>query len=311
MGSIMSHPTAPTSVDLSKADKKSTEPALATVLSTASVDVATKALQHVARYDSMRLQTYLDNEDLGDRILISPIGSAQALRFDDVGYFNRVYCSDQTFTENMPEIEAFYDGGSFGCELVAPPSREFGDVSISRAGWEPAHRYVWLYHPDSNSLRSRQHSPFDLRPPKTEEREQFLMTYLTAFEAQKDRVPAALRNMRHLFDRPELDFLMAWLGDTLAGVGILMRCGDTALLSAGAALPEFRQMGCHAALLSARIALAADAGCREIYSWAEVGGQSHANMEKAGLEPVGTTTTWRYSQRKINGDHDAVPLRAS
>ncbi len=137
------------------------------------------------------------------------------------------------------------------------------------------------------------------------------MTYLTAFEAQKDRIPSALKNMQHLFDRPELDFLMAWHGSALAGVGILMRCGDTALLSAGAALPEFRQMGCHAALLSARIAQAADAGCQEIYSWAEVGGQSHANMEKAGLRAVGTTTTWRYSPRKIHDHHDALPFRAS
>jgi hypothetical protein len=88
---------------------------------------------------------------------------------------------------------------------------------------------------------------------------------------------------------------MAWYGETLAGVGILMRCGSTALLCAGAALPEFREMGCHAALLDARIRLASQAGCRQIYSWAELGGQSHANMEKAGLEVAGTTTTWRYS----------------
>jgi phenylacetate-coenzyme A ligase PaaK-like adenylate-forming protein len=82
---------------------------------------------------------------------------------------------------------------------------------------------------------------------------------------------------------------------TLAGIAMLMRCGSTALLCAGAALPEFREMGCHAALLNARIRLASEAGCRQIYSWAELDGQSQANMEKAGLEVVGTSTTWRYS----------------
>ncbi len=137
MGSIMSHPTARKSVDLSKVNKLSTEPALATVSSAEVVEVAAEALLHVARYDSMRLQTYLDKEDLGDRILISSIGSATALRFDDVGYFNRVYCPDQTFVENLPEIEAFYEGGPFGCELVAPSSKESGDVRIARPGWEP------------------------------------------------------------------------------------------------------------------------------------------------------------------------------
>jgi hypothetical protein len=243
----------------------------------------------------MRLETYRHKENLADRICVSPIDTALALRFDDVGYFNRVYCDDPAFLEKLPEIEAFYRGGPFGCELVAPPSDESGSVNISRPGWAPAHHYAWLFHPDCSSLSSVQVTPFDIRPPKPSERQQFLLAYLRAFEAQEDRIPAALRNMRHLFDRPELDFLMAWHGKTLAGIAILMRCGSTALLCAGAALPEFRERGCHAALLTARIRLASEAGCRQIYSWAELGGQSQANMEKAGLEVAGTTTTWRYS----------------
>lgn len=260
------------------------------------LDAAVEALQHVARYDSMRLQTYRQKENLASRICVSPIDSSLALRFDDVGYFNRVYCADLSFLEKLPEIEAFYRGGPFGCELVAPPSDGSDTtVHISRPGWSPGHRFAWLHQSDCSLLRSVQASPFDIRPPKPSERQQFLLAYLQAFEAQEDRIPSALRNMRHLFDRPELDFLMAWYGGKLAGVGILMRCGHTALLCAGAALPEFREMGCHAALLDARIELATDAGCRQIYSWAELGGQSQTNMERAGLEVVGTTTTWCFS----------------
>ena len=295
MSPIIGQPTEPAVLDLPKVGTKSTEPSLMRVRSVLEVDVAVEALQHVARYDSMRLETYRQKENLADRICVSPIDSALALRFDDVGYFNRVYCADQSFLEKLPEIEAFYRGGAFGCELVAPPSDESGSVSISRPGWAPAHHYVWLHHPNCTALWSIQATPFDIRPPKPAERQQFLLAYLLAFEAQADRIPAALRNMRHLFDRPELDFLMAWQGGRLAGIAILMRCGSTALLCAGAALPEFREMGCHAALLAARIRLASEAGCRQIYSWAELGGQSHANMEKIGLEVAGTTTTWRYS----------------
>ena len=295
MSRIIAHSTEPALLDLPKVGTKSTEPSLMRVRSVLEVDVAVEALQHVARYDSMRLETYRQKENLDNRICVSPIDSALALRFDDVGYFNRVYCADQAYLEKLPEIEAFYRGGPFGCELVAPPSHESRSLVISRPGWAPAHHYVWLYHPNSTSLWSMQATPFDIRAPKPSERQQFLLAYLRAFEAQEDRIPAALRNMRHLFDRPELDFLMAWHGGRLAGVAILMRCGSTALLCAGAALPEFREMGCHAALLAARIRLASEAGCRQIYSWAELGGQSHANMEKIGLKVAGTTTTWRYS----------------
>jgi hypothetical protein len=295
MSRIIAHSTEPALLDLPKVGTKSTEPSLMRVRSVLEVDVAVEALQHVARYDSMRLETYRQKENLDNRICVSPIDSALALRFDDVGYFNRVYCADQAYLEKLPEIEAFYRGGPFGCELVAPPSHESRSLGISRPGWAPAHHYVWLYHPNSTSLWSMQATPFDIRAPKPSERQQFLLAYLRAFEAQEDRIPAALRNMRHLFDRPELDFLMAWHGGRLAGVAILMRCGSTALLCAGAALPEFREMGCHAALLAARIRLASEAGCRQIYSWAELGGQSQANMEKIGLKVAGTTTTWRYS----------------
>lgn len=295
MSPIIGHPTEPACLDLPKVGTKGMEPSLTRARSVQEAGAAVEALQHVARYDSMRLETYRQKEKLADRICVSSIGSAVALRFDDVGYFNRVYCADLAFFEELPAIEAFYRGGPFGCELVASPSGESGSVNISRPGWAPAHNYIWLSHPNCSSLWSVQATPFAIRPPKASEQRQFLLAYLRAFEAQEDRIPAALRNMRHLFDRPELDFLMAWYGETLAGVSILMRSGSTALLCAGAALHEFREMGCHTALLTARIRLASEAGCRQIYSWAEFGSQSQANMEKVGLEVAGTSTTWRYS----------------
>jgi hypothetical protein len=266
------------------------------VLSGQEVDVAVQALLAVARYDAMRVETYRQKENLSDRISISPIGSAVALRFDDVGYFNRIYCADESVFETLPEIETFYRGGPFGCELVGPPVVDFGNENkISRPGWASANCYAWMYADDCRLIEPTHQTTFVIRAPEPSERQQFLTTYLRAFDAQEDRFTAALRNMRHLFDRPELDFLMAWHGETLAGVAMMMRCDGTALLCAGAALPEYREMGCHAALLAARIRLASESRCRQIYSWAALGGQSQSNMEKAGLSVVGTTTTWRFS----------------
>lgn len=268
------------------------------VLSVEDLSVAAQALQHVARYDSMRLQTYLEKENLADRIRVSSLASALALRFDDVGYFNRVYCADESVFEMLPEIERFYHGGHFGCELVGPPAIDFGNQrEISRRGWVSANCYAWLYAEDCRLLPAPQSTKFSIRPPAPSQRELFLKTYLRVFEAQEDRLVAALRNMLHLFDRPELDFLIAWHDETIAGVAMTMRHGSAALLCAGAALPEYREMGCHAALLAARIRFASDSGCRQIYSWAALGGQSQSNIEKAGLSVVGTTTTWRLSPK--------------
>ena len=84
---------------------------------------------------------------------------------------------------------------------------------------------------------------------------------------------------------------MAWHGETLAGVAILMLCGK-ALLTQAQRCRSFAEMGCHVALLAARIRRASEAGCRRIYSWAALGGRSQADLQKAGLAIVGTTTTW-------------------
>jgi hypothetical protein len=260
-----------------------------------SLEAALRALQHARQYDTLRLQTYREKENVADRIRLSLIASAMALRFDDVGYFNRVYGVDETVFERLPEIEEFYRGGPYGCELVGPPSADRdGSRAVSRPGWQPATRFVWLCAPHVKALVPAPQEAFDIRSPEPSQQLQFLLTYLRAFEAQEDRIPAALHNMRHLFDRPELDFLMAWYGENPVGVGMMMRSGNAALLCAGAALPEFRKMGCHSALLAARIRLATEYGIDELYSWALLDGQSHANLEKAGLAPVGVTAAWRF-----------------
>jgi hypothetical protein len=218
-----------------------------------------------------------------------------ALRYNDVGYFNRIYSEDAAVFDTLPEIERFYSDSPFGCELVGPPASPGVDRRISRPGWTPAAEYAWMYCGDLKSVPLAGPAGFTIRTPALSQREDFLITYLQAFEAQPERFPAGLRNMMHLFDQPELDFLMAWHGGKPAGVGLMMRCGDTALLCAGAALPEFRERGCHGALLTARIRLAYESGCKHIYSWAVSGSRSQTNMERAGLSVVGTTPAWRYS----------------
>src|SRR6185437_9044454 len=106
---------------------------------------AVKALQYASQYDSMRLETYREKESLAHRIRILRIGSAVALRFDDVGYFNRVYGADETVFDNLAEIEEFYRGGPFGCELVGPPLDS--GRRIARPRWRPANSYAWMHSP--------------------------------------------------------------------------------------------------------------------------------------------------------------------
>jgi hypothetical protein len=256
------------------------------------------ALQLVARYDALRLQTYRDCESLGDKIGIGGIGPAIALRFDDVGYFNRAYADDGAVWGSIGEIESFYRGCRWGCCLVGPPSP--ARSAAPRPGWDVGPRYAWLHGRSAKAVGVPGASEFLIRPPAADEKALFLRCYLQAFGASPSVFSAALRNMRHLFDRPELDFLIAWWKNRPAGIGMLYRAGTAALLCAGATLPGMRGCGCHQALIAARLRLARDRGCQEIFSWANAGGQSQANLERAGLKTVGVTHAWRLDADRIS-----------
>jgi hypothetical protein len=133
-----------------------------------------------------------------------------------------------------------------------------------------------------------------MRRPLPRERTAFLEFYLRGFEAPEANIPAAIRNMRHLFDLPQLHFLIASREGKDAAIGMLCVFGDTALLAAGTTLPEERRHGCHHAVIATRIRLARSLGCREIVSYAYAGGQSHNNMESMGLRTVNITQAWRF-----------------
>ncbi len=254
-----------------------------------------RAMELFARYDSLRLRTYQAGENLDGKIRVVAIGPATALRFDEVGYFNRVYAPAAAAPAHVRDFEVFYRGCPFPCELVGLPlglSAPLDAMCRSR-GWVEGKHYAWVGGPIPPPLPGAPDScEFTIRSPGPEERAAFLSCYLRGFEAEPVRFQAAIRNMRHLFTRPEISFLMALRKGRPAGVGMLYREGRLAILCAGATLPEERRSGCHAALLEARFRLAAGLGCDEIYSWALLDGQSHTNMERAGLPTLGVTRSW-------------------
>jgi GNAT superfamily N-acetyltransferase len=257
---------------------------------------ALQALEVAAGYDTLRLKTYRDNEQLEPRIQIAAMGSATLLRFDDVGYFNRVYSPDQSISKQLSAIEDFYSKSSFGCELIGPPmgTKDNAESVFRRRGWTPGYRYAWLHGRTSHLSTTFDTCGYTVRQPRPEERLSFLLTYLGAFEAHPEKIDAAVRNMRHLFDCPALRFMMAFKNDEPAGIGMMFEADTAVMLCAGATLPAHRGQGCHTALLEARIRLAIECGWEELVSWADADGQSRTNMERAGLKTVGITQGWRY-----------------
>jgi len=248
-----------------------------------------------AAYDRVRLSLYRDKGARGHLISIVSEGSLTLLRYEDVGYFNRVYAPDDDAAGRLESIEGFFRGSTHGCRLVTPNRSPTG--ALARAcesrGWLPDEAYAWLA---TTNLSPRPNGPtdFEIRPPRRDERDLFLQVYLAGFEADPSRRPMAVENMRHLFSVPDLHFLFALQAGRPAGVGMMYRTGRSALFCAGATLPSHNRQGCHEGLLTARIRLAHELGCTGVHAWAFAGSQSQANMERVGLRTVSTTRTWRF-----------------
>jgi hypothetical protein len=217
------------------------------------------------------------------------------LRYDDVGYFNRVYARDETIAGHLDQVERFYLGSRFGCEMLTAcgdpgPLAE----ACSQRGWSPSNRYAWLHMKTDGPEMSDEHSGISIRRPLERERTEFLEFYLRGFGAPEANFPAAIRNMRHLFELPQLHFMIATREGIDAAIGMLCVFGKTALLAAGTTLPEHRKHGCHQAMIAARIQLARELGCTDIVSVAYAEGESHRNMESQGLRTIKVTHARRF-----------------
>jgi len=248
----------------------------------------------VAEYDRMRLAMYRKHGSCGRRMSIRSAGHTLLLRFADVGYFNTVYGDEGDVINRLSEVERFFHASPYGCRLVTP-SLSIGTPlanACALRGWIPDHEYVWL-SAETRTLPSPPPHDFEIRTARADEHDLFFGTYLTAFGADKDRMPAAIRNMRHLFSNPDLHFLFAFENDQPVGVGMMYLVGGSALLCAGAMLPSSRRCGGHQALLAARIRLAQSLGCTDIHSWAIRGSSSHRNIERTGLQTVRTSLALR------------------
>jgi hypothetical protein len=72
-----------------------------------------------AAYDLVRLSLYRDKGARGHLISIASQGSLTLLRYEDVGYFNRVYAPDDDAAGRLESIEGFFSGSTSGRDRSA------------------------------------------------------------------------------------------------------------------------------------------------------------------------------------------------
>jgi GNAT superfamily N-acetyltransferase len=121
----------------------------------------------------------------------------------------------------------------------------------------------------------------------------FVETTADGFEWDPAWRTAAIDDLRRRVAFDHTTHLLATYRGEPAGVGDVRFRGDAAVLGGGAVRPEFRRRGVHTALLTRRIALAADAGAEMVVSGASYGSASHRNQQRVGLQLAYVESTWR------------------
>lgn len=256
-----------------------------------------------ARYDLARVTAYRNRLGNDNEIEVRKFGSATAILFPEVDYFNSVYGVGEEELSLVEEIIRFYSRKDrwFRLHLLPGVPREAAGSLLGSARFRPDEGVGW-YHQELGgelpaSLPEREGITCHL--VDGENRERFVRTYLEGFDAAPERPDAAVQNMLQLFDIPDLYFLETLVDGRMGGVGMLYVLGDLALLAAGTTLPGYRQNGCHLASLVERRKMAQSLGCRHLVAMRTPGADvSGRNMEKLGLRCVWKDLPWRFGGKE-------------
>jgi GNAT superfamily N-acetyltransferase len=116
---------------------------------------------------------------------------------------------------------------------------------------------------------------------------------LTAFGVPAPAVESNAAPLAEATARSGGRFYVVEIDGRAAAAAVLTVLGDDAYLAMAGTLPEFRGRGCQTALIHARIAAAASAGCELVVATAAFPSSSHRNLERCGLRTAYTKPVLR------------------
>lgn len=96
--------------------------------------------------------------------------------------------------------------------------------------------------------------------------------------------------------------VIAYDGELAVGTAALFVAGDEAWMGSATTVPTSRRTGAHAALLAARLRLAAEQGAVRVSVKCAEGSASHRNLLRAGFAPVHRLVQWRRPPDPGTGD---------
>ena len=221
--------------------------------------------------------------------------AAAATEAPELDFMNRVHHLWPEDAPHLPAILRFYAGTGIRPWFEVFPSEDGADAvagAIARAGAAPVSYATFLYGA-AVARPAAGDASIDIRTVSHEDVDEFSDALLRGHAVPEAELGLAGAAQRHWPNLPGTNLYVAIVDGRPAAAAVL-RIGDgIGYLANASTVPEFRARGCQTALLARRIADAAAEGCELVAGQAIFGSTSQRNMQRMGLRPALTLTTWR------------------
>lgn len=233
---------------------------------------------------------------------VRQFGGATALlaqKTGNNGLFNRVGNLSSADRAQLDDISAWYHAHNVRARFDIIPT--LGEPALLHAlashGFYQSGFYTALYSIPQVDVSAP--SRITVRAVAPDESDRFAAVYRDGFGIPPTDALAYLPDgVRVLLGKPTMHCLFALVEDIPAAMAVLYRYEGTGYLATAATLPAFRGLGCQTALLRARIAIAADAGCDLIVGHTGIMTTSQHNMERVGMRLAYTKAIWTELARR-------------
>lgn len=229
--------------------------------------------------------------------------AAAATAAPDLDFMNRVHGLTPADLDVLPAILSFYaDAGVRPWfEVVpSPGGPEPVGAALAAAGAIPVSEAMFLY-----GVAAEHPAPGDpavvVRRIAPDEAGLFADTLLRGHEVPEDALPIATAEVATWPSEEGWSLSLATVGGEPAAAAVLQVRAGHGYLANMATLPRFRRRGCQRELIRARVAGAAAAGCDLVTAQATLGSTSQRNLQRGGLSPAYTITTWRLGPHPPTG----------
>ena len=245
-----------------------------------------------------RLEAIRDRPETGLDLRIERFGAAIAPASPaqpELDFVNRIEGLGTGDAARLDQILAFY--GSLGIDPwleLAPEAgvEELGTL-LARAGARIVDFHGVLY----GLPRRARSDAVDVRRTDGAEGEAAARLLLDGHGVPEGLLPTHGSALAAAVERAGGWLYVATVGGVRAAAAALTVADGIGYLANAATLPAFRRRGCQRALIAARVADAADAGCDLVTSGAEFGSSSQRNLERAGFRLAYTKPVLRLTAR--------------